>query len=396
MLNDGFFETLSDCMDLTDPRVDRGKNFCLKEMVTLSICGTICGANTWADIERFCCAHQAWFEKYLELPHGIPSHDTFGRVFRRLDTAEFYNCVIKWIQEIDFVLKDKVVSIDGKTLRGSHDRANGQAPLHVVNAWASELKVCLGQVSVDSKSNEIPAAQELLGLLQLEGAVVTMDAMHCQKKTAQRIHDAGADYVLPVKGNQEKLHDRLRQETDKWVDQDFDVRGLRQHSQTEKSRDRVETRTCVVKAAPADLKKQWPGLKTIGMIVRTRELRDGTESSETTVFISSRSPKVREHVNFLRQHWCVENELHYTLDVTFAEDASRIRRENGAAVTSGFRRVALSILKMDTTVKDNIHGKRMRAGWDTRNLESILQCFQKANGRLNVRLPSFADRSKTL
>lgn len=377
MRTNRFFEFLAHFVELSDPRVDRGRNHCLKEMVALAICGTICGADSWADIERFAKSNVNWFRQFLELPNGVPSHDTFGRVFSRLDTGEFYNCVMNWIQALDLPLKDCSINIDGKTLRRSHDRAADQPPLHVVSAWANELKICIGQLSVDSKSNEIPAVQELLEMLELEGAVVTMDAMHCQKKTVRRIHEAGGDYVVPVKGNQETLHDRLRSEVDRWADSDFQLPKLRRHSKTECSHGRVETRTCMVHPAPADLKEQWPGLQTIGIILRQRTLSDGKETADTTVFISSLPCRVREHVRRLRSHWGVENELHYTLDVTFTEDASRIRKGSGPEVTAGFRRLALSILKADTSIKDNVRGKRLLAGWNTDNLESILHCFQR-------------------
>ena len=377
MRTNGFFEFLAHTIELTDPRVDRGYNYCLKEMVALAICGTICGADSWADIERFARTHQWWFEQFLELERGVPSHDTFGRVFSRLDSDEFYNCVIKWIHELDLSLQGCAVNIDGKTLRGSHDRAADQSPLHIVSAWANELKICIGQRAVDSKSNEIPAVQELLDMLQLEGAVVTMDAMHCQKKTLRKIHEAEADYVVQVKGNQDKLHERLRAEVDRWAEKNFEVPRLRTHSKTERSHGRTESRTCMVHPAPADLKKQWPGLKTIGIIFRERTLSCGKQTSETTVFISSLPSRVRDHVKYLRAHWGVENELHYTLDVTFKEDSSRIRKGSGPEVCAGFRRLALSILKADTTIKDNVRGKRLLAGWNTDNLHKILTGFQQ-------------------
>jgi len=376
MSTTGFFEVLASTIELTDPRVDRGQNHCLKEMVALAVCGTICGANNWAEIERFAVAHEDWFRQFLELDHGVPSHDTFGRVFARIDTAQFYDCVLNWISEINLSLKGCAINIDGKTLRGCHDRSADQRPLHVVSAWANELKVCIGQHAVDSKSNEIPAVQELIEMLRLEGAIVTMDAMHCQKATLRKIELRGADYLVQVKGNQEKLHERLRSEVDDWAAKNFDVKRLRTHSKTERSHGRIETRTCMVHPAPNDLKKQWPALQTIGIILRERTFPDGKQTCETTVFISSLPARVNKHVDLLRKHWGVENELHYTLDVTFREDSSRIRKGSGPEVSGGFRRLALSILKSDTSIKDNVHGKRLRAGWNPENLEKILTAFQ--------------------
>ena len=378
MRTNGFFEFLAHFVDLTDPRVDRGKNHSLKDMVGLALCGTICGADSWADIERFALNNIKWFRQFLKLKHGVPSHDTFGRVFSRLDTEEFGECIAAWIKDWNLTVEGSTVAIDGKTLRGSHDRANGQGPLHIVNAWAKELKICIGQLGVDSKSNEIPAVQQLIEMIDLKGAVVTVDAMHCQKKTLRQIRNGKADYVATVKSNQQKLHDRIRSEFDKHAENNFSATRLRQHSKTERSHGRDETRTCMVYPAPADLKKLWPGLQTIGIIHRERTLNSGRETSESSVFISSLPPKVRDHVKHLRNHWSVENGLHHTLDVTFSEDASRIRKGKGPEISSAFRRLAVSILKADTTIKDNVRGKRLIAGWNLDKLKGILTEFQAA------------------
>ena len=376
MASSEFFAVLANSIELTDPRADRGNNHCLKEMVALAICGTICGADHWTDVERFARSNIKWFKRFLRLENGVPSHDTFSRVFALIDTAQFYDCVLNWISKLNFSLQGCAINIDGKVLRGSHDHGENQRPLHVVSAWANELKFCIGQLAVDSKSHEIPAVQELLEMLQLEGAVVTMDALHCQKKTLRKIELRGADYVVQVKGNQKNLHARLRNEVDCWAAKNFDIPKLRTHSKTENSHGRKETRTCMVHPAPADLKKQWPGLKTIGIIHRVRILPNGKQTDESTVFISSLPARVGQHVKLLRSHWGVENELHYSLDVTFREDASRIRKGNGPQITAGFRRLALSILKADTAINDNVRGKRLLAGWNPENLENILTGFQ--------------------
>jgi len=344
-------------------------------MVGLALCGTICGADSWADIERFALNNIEWFKQFLELKHGVPSHDTFGRVFSRLDTEEFGKCIAAWIKDWNLSVEGCTVAIDGKTLRGSHDRANGQGPLHIVNAWANKLKICIGQLGVDSKSNEIPAVQQLIEMIDLKGAVVTVDAMHCQKKTLKKIRNGKADYVACVKGNQPTLHDRIRKEFDGHAETNFSATRLRQHTKTERSHGREETRTCMVYPAPADLKKKWPGLQTIGIIHRSRRLNSGRETSESSVFISSLPARVRDHVKHLREHWGVENGLHHTLDVTFSEDASRIRKRNGPEISSALRRLALSILKADTTIKDNVRGKRLVAGWNLQKLKCILTAF---------------------
>jgi predicted transposase YbfD/YdcC len=375
-MQNGYFEFLTFFVDLSDPRKDRGNNHNLLDMVALALCGTIAGANSWADIERFAKAHQEWFEEFLELPFGVPSHDTFGRVFARLDTEEFQHCLGRWVEHLQLQLEGQTVAIDGKTLRGSHDRSAGQQALHVVNAWANHVSFCLGQISVDSKANEIPAVRELLEILNLKGAVVTADAMHCQTATAKKIIDKLADYILQVKENQPKLYQAIAEEFERYAETGYSDKRVRQSTTTERNRNRRETRTCMVAPAPAALKWKWPGLRTIGLMHRVRELSDGTESAELSYFISSLPPRVRSHARHLRNHWHVENTLHHTLDVTFTEDASRIRKGTGPEITAVFRRLALSILKSDTTVKDNIRGKRLTAGWDLEKLKGILLAFQ--------------------
>lgn len=373
-MQNGYFEFLTHFVDLSDPRQDRGANHNLRDVIALALCGTICGANSWADIERFAVAHQEWFEQFLELPFGIPSHDTFGRLFARLDTEEFQGCLGRWVQQLQLQLEGETVAIDGKTLKGSHDHSTAQQALHIVNAWATQVNFCLGHVSVESKSNEIPAVRELLDILQLKGAVVTADAMHCQKKTAQKIIEKQADYVLQVKDNQPGLFQAINTELERLTE--IESPRLRRHTQTEQNHGRKETRTCVVAPAPAELKGQWPGLHSIGLLYRRRVLKDGTRSEELSCFISSLPPKVREIAKHVRNHWRVENSLHHTLDVTFTEDASRIRKGNGPEIIAALRRFCLSILKSDTTLNDNVRGKRLLAGWNLDNLKGILLGFQ--------------------
>ena len=375
-MKNGYFEFLAHFVDLTDPRVDRGLNHKLIDIVGLALCGTICGANSWADIERFAKANIEWFERFLDLPFGVPSHDTFSRVFQRLDTAEFQECLQHWIEQLQLQLEGETVAIDGKTVRGSHDRTTGQDCLHVINAWATQVNFCLGQISVQSKSNEIPAVRELLEILNLKGAIVTADAMHCQRATVQTIVKLEADYVLSVKDNQPKLLESIIDQVELWGENSFTDRCVRTHTRTEKNRGRMETRTCIVGPAPAGMRQRFTGLQTIGVIRRERVLADGSEQSDQSYFISSLDPKVRQHVHHLRNHWRVENSLHHTLDVTFSEDASRIRKGNGPEIISALRRMALSILKQDTTIKDNVRGKRLTAGWDLSKLEGMLLAFQ--------------------
>lgn len=358
---------------LTDPRVERTKLHSLLDMVFIALCATICGAEGWADVERFGKSKRDWFARFLALENGIPSHDTFGRVFARLDTQEFQTCVHNWLLNLGLLLKDQGISIDGKTLRRSFDTATGKSALHVVSAWASQLRICLGQVAVDGKSNEITAVPKLLELLELTGAVVTLDAMHCQKDTTAAIRAKKADYVITVKANQPKLHDAVQQFFLDAANQDY--QGVRIHKTTERNRGRLERREMYVAPAPAELTEsgEWVGLRSIGMIYRYRD--DGQESHAVTFFISSLPPRVKRIARHVRGHWGVENSLHWVLDVTFAEDDSRIRKDNGPEIAGIFRRLALSVLQQDTSLKSSIRGKRLQAGWNEDILERILCGF---------------------
>lgn len=358
---------------VTDPRIDRKKLHSLYEMIVVALCGTICGAQGWADIERFGNSRIDWFRKLLTLENGIASHDTFGRVFGLLDTQELLDCLQHWVESLQLKLKGQGVHIDGKTLRRSFDSATGRSALHVVSAWASELRICLGQVAVDDKSNEITAVPKLLELLEITGAVVTLDAMHCQKKTAAKIREQNADYILQVKKNQPTLFRELEDLFAQYAEDNFESRACRVHRKRERNRSRNEERVCMVAPAPSSLKRRrmWKDIKTVGMVYRHREV-DGAASDEVSYFISSLPPKVRLHSKHIRSHWSVENTLHWSLDVTFTEDSSRIRKGFAPEIASMFRRLALTILQRDTTLKESIRGKRLIAGWNSEALSRIL------------------------
>lgn len=347
--------------NVTDPRVNRGTNYSLIEMVFVALCGAICDCNTWTDVADFGEAKLIWFRKFLPFEKGIPSHDTFTEVFARLDTIQFYGALESWSGEMARSLRGETVAFDGKTLRGSVDAAAGKSALHSVSAWACGLKMCIALQSVEEKSNEIPAVQQLIDMLDLQGAVVTADAMHCQRETAAKIVAKEADFVLMVKGNQETL---LAEVQDAIVQAyETDDPKLRSCQTTEKNRDRQETREVVVMPVPKDsaLLDYWPDVKTIGGIYRCRELHGQTEESQE-FFISSLPCRVRAIAKHLRSHWSIENSQHHVLDVTFAEDSSRIRKGNGPEITSVFRRLALNILQRDTSQKGSIRLKRKRCG----------------------------------
>jgi len=362
--------------NLTDPRVDRGCNHSLIEMVFLALTAVICGAQGWADVERFAKCKLDWFRRYVSLQFGVPSHDTFGRVFSRLDTGEFLTAMHAWVDAFAGSLRGRGIAIDGKTLRGSFDAAAGKTALHTITAFACDMRVCLRQMAVGEKTNEIPAVPELLKLMELNGATVTLDAMHCQVDTAQAIINAGADYILIVKQNQESLHTNLVDRFIEYGEDDYQVQGLKRHKTVEKSHGRKERREYYFIDAPSDdpVLARWPDIRSIGMVYRCRE--QGDESHEETMFvISSHPPKVKMLSEHIRGHWSIENSQHWVLDVTFAEDASRIRKGSSPEISAAFRRMALNILQGDTTIKENIRGKRLRAGWSESVLEKIYAGF---------------------
>ena len=362
---------------VTDPRAYRGPTHDLHEMIFMALTATVCGANGWADVERFVDARFDWFEKYVPMENGVPRHDTFGRIFARLDAGEFLSAMHGWADEFAGNLRNKGVAIDGKTLRGSFDKASGKSAVHTITAFAVGTRTVLRQMSVDAKSNEIPAVPLLLQLLELDGAIVTLDAMHCQTKTAQAIIDAEADYILSVKANQPNLHKYLLDKFVEFAESDFNAEGLRRLITREQSHGRLERRTYyAIAVSDADRKvlKRWPGLQSVGMVVRERTIGEKDEL-ETSFFITSLAPKVRALASHIRGHRGIENSQHYILDVTFAEDSSRIRSGTAPEISASIRRMALNILQRDMTVKDNIRGKRLRAGWDETVLDKIWAAF---------------------
>lgn len=359
---------------VTDPRVNRGTNYPLIEMVFVALCGAICDCNSWTDVADFGEAKLAWFRKFLPFEKGIPSHDTFTEVFARLDTIEFYAALESWTREMAHSLQGETVAFDGKALRGSFDAAADKSALHSVSAWACGLKLCIALQSVAEKSNEIPAVQQLIDMLDLSGAVVTADAMHCQRETAEKIIAKEADFVLMVKGNQEALQAAVQAAMVQAFEEEDSQ--LRRCGKSEKNRDRQETREVAAIPVPKDSEvfRRWPGVKTIGGIYRSREIQSKREESQE-FFISSLPCRVRALSQHLRMHWSIENSQHYVLDVTFTEDSSRIRKGNGPEITSVFRRLALNILQRDTSLKGSIRRKRKRCGWDETVFERLLAGF---------------------
>jgi predicted transposase YbfD/YdcC len=360
---------------LTDPRVERTRAHDLFELVVVALCGTLAGADSWVDIERFGKERLTWLRTFLSLAEGVPSHDTFGRVFARLDPAELVNCICQWLQEIGREIGEHI-AIDGKTLRGSFDKAAGKNPLHLVSAWASEARLTLGQIAVDSKSNEITAIPLLLELLDLKGATITIDAMGCQKEIAAKIVAGGGNYLLALKDNHPTLHEAVAQEFTVALEKDMPPSEMRQHTTVETSRGRKEHRIYAALPAPKSLPgfADWVGLATVVTVVRITKVA-GVETSEVSYYLSSLPVKVKKLAKLIRQHWSIESQLHWVLDVTFTEDASRIRKQHAPQTSAMLRRLAVSILSQDTSLKDNIRGKRYRACLSTEVLERLILNF---------------------
>lgn len=363
---------------LTDPRLNRTKRHDLLDILIVAVCATVGGANGWAAVARFGKAKLDFFRSFLDLPNGIPSHDTFTRVFARLDPAALLKCIQQWLAALATVAAGEVVALDGKTLRGSFDTASGQNPLHLVSAWATQTRLLLGQVAVTAKSNEITAIPLLLELLDLKGCVVTIDAMGCQKEIAAAVRAREADYVLTVKDNQPTLHQTLHETFLAYAEADFQAPALRHLRTAEQGHGRQETRDYYLAPAPPELRAvgDWKDVQSIGLVVRKR-VQNGQESAEVVYYLSSLPVQVKRFARAVRGHWGIENRLHWSLDVTFAEDGSRVRKGNGPSNLAMLRRLAHSILHQDTSLKDNVRGKRETAGWDDTALLKIITGFSR-------------------
>jgi predicted transposase YbfD/YdcC len=364
---------------LTDPRRDHRKAHRLVDILTIALCAVICGADDWVEVETFGQEKEGWLRTFLELPGGIPSHDTFGRVFALLDPEEFRRCFIRWVRAVVGDPGDQVVAIDGKASRRSHDRRAGKAALHLVSAWATASGVVIGQVATDAKSNEITAIPVLLKLLALEGAIVTIDAMGCQTAIAAQIIERRADYVLALKKNHEKLYDRV---ADTFVGADK-ARGttlllgdLAADTATNAGHGRIERRRCRAIGDPAHLAyldpdHAWPGLRSVVCIESTRRIGDEA-STEARYYLSSLPPDAPSLARIIRSHWRIENSLHWVLDVAFREDHSRVRTGHAPENFAIIRHLALNLLSQDTSRRVGVANKRFRAALNTTYLRSIL------------------------
>jgi predicted transposase YbfD/YdcC len=363
-------DLLSILRELPDPRIERTRLHKLEDLLLIAICALLCGAESFEDMELFGETKEPWLRTFLELPHGIPSHDTFNRLFVALDPQRFLDAFMRWTQSLRTVLADEVVAIDGKTLRRAI--AGGHSPKVVVSAWAVGHGLTLGQRRVEDKSNEITAVPELLRTLELAGCIVTLDAMGCQRRIAREIQEADAQYVLALKGNQGTAHEEIQSYLDAAIASADPALARCEH--VEKGHGRIETRR-YWQSTQIDWfadRRKWEGLRSVGVVESVRDI-NGQTSLERRYYLSSLPQDVEKFARAVRSHWGVENQLHWVLDVVFGEDQSRARAGHAAENLATLRRWALNLLKADTRqAKRSIKGKIKAAGWDHNYLLHLL------------------------
>jgi predicted transposase YbfD/YdcC len=361
---------------LEDPRCTYLNDHPFLNILVIALCAVIAGAEEWTEVEEFGRSKEEWLSRYLDMSKGIPSHDTFGRVFARLDPEQFQQCFLSWVQAVFAVAGGQMIAIDGKTVRHSYDKQGGKAAIHMVSAWASANQLVLGQVKVDDKSNEITAIPQLLSLLDVTGCIVTMDAMGCQKEIAQQIIDQGGDYLLAVKGNQGHLHEDIAFFFDLAQQNGFSKVEHTYHQTVNSGHGRIETRQCWAISGQENLAflrdyQAWPNLRSILMIRSQRQL-DGQTSQYTHYFIASLATHAHHLLEAKRSHWSIENSLHWLLDVAFHEDDCRVRIGHAAQNLAILRHIALNLLKQEKTAKGGIKAKRLRAAWNQDYLLKVL------------------------
>jgi predicted transposase YbfD/YdcC len=355
--------------DVPDPRVDRTKDHELTDLLVIALCTILCGGDSFYDMEQFAEVRQDWLKTFLPLRNGVPSHDTFNRLFQAMEPTAWSDALGRWTQSVRTALKGEVVALDGKSLRRALNQ--GEDVRMIVSAWATQSGLLLGQRKVRNKSNEITAVPELLRILELSGCIVTADALHCQKGIAKEIIEADANYVLALKGNQGTTFSEVKSFLDDAIDRK--VKGLSYKETIDKGHGRLERRR-YWQSRQIDWfadKEQWEGLKSVGVVESTRE-KNGHRSVERRYYISSLDVDIDQFARAVRGHWSIENQLHWVLDVVFAEDQSRARTENAAENLAALRRLALGLARKDTNYKRSIKGKLMRAAMDPEYLRHLL------------------------
>jgi predicted transposase YbfD/YdcC len=348
----------------------------LINIITIALCAVIAGAEGWTDIEMFGRQKQEWLSRFLDLKNGIPSHDTFGRVFARIDPEQFRQSFLSWVQAVFAVTDGQIIAVDGKELRRSHDKRLGKRAIRMISAWATANRLVLGQQKVGNRSSEITAIPKLLKLLDISGCIITIDAIGTQTKIAKQIIDQGADYVLPVKENQANLLEDITLFFQLAAQDGFAKVGHTYHRTVDNNHGRMEIRECwaIDGAENLDFLRgaaDWPGLQTIAMIRSERHLNQKT-SVEVRYFITSLANDARQILTAKRAHWGIENSLHWVLDVAFREDDSRVRQGHADQNLAILRHMALNLLKQERTAKGGIKAKRLQAGWNEEYLVKVL------------------------
>ncbi|MEH2147606.1 ISAs1 family transposase [Nostoc sp.] len=361
-------------LGIEDPRIDRTKRHNLMDIITIAVCAVICGADGWVAIETYGCAKYEWLKTFLDLPNGIPSHDTFARVFAQINPQQFQSCFLDWMKSVQKITSGEVVAIDGKTLRSSYDESSDQSAIVMVSAWATTNRLVLGQVKVDEKSNEITAIPELLKVLELSGCIVTIDAIGCQKEIVKLITQKDADYVITLKKNQGNLYDEVEKLFKSGISTGFEGIEHSTYKTEETGHGRHEIRNYVMLTgigSQLDPDSVWSMFSSVGMVESIR-LSDGKTTVETRYFISSLIKNAEEFSNAVRSHWGIENSLHWVLDVALKEDDCRIRKDNAPQNFAVLRQIAVNVLGKEKRVKRGIKNKQFLAAMDNNYLLSVL------------------------